>query len=522
MKRMICTTLAAAILGLSAVAAADTLSIGFADPLSSLDPQLNNHAGDRSTDLHFWDLLIQNKDNKLQPGLAVSWKALDTTTWEFKLREGVKWTDGQPFTADDIIFSYQRARKVPGSVATFAGFLRTVESVEAKDPHTLIIKTNIPNPDLPLSLASVHIVSKHIGEKSSTEDYNTGRAVIGTGPYKLVSYTPGDRVVMTRNDDYWGPKQDWTKVNYRYINNAAARTAALLAGDVDVIDKVSVSDLAKLKKEPNIAVYPYDGLRVMLLQPSFNPAPNAFITDNAGKPLDKNPLLDLRVREALNLAINRHAISDRILQGAATDANQWMPKNTFGYNPEVKDIPYDAEKAKTLLAEAGFPDGFKLTIHVPTDRYPQGPETAQAVAQFWTRIGVKTQVEVVPWAVYSGRAKKNEYAVSMIAWGNGTGEASYALVNILATVAPEKGLGASNWGYYSNPKVDKDLELATAEFDEQKREAILRDSVKLVMDDVAIIPLFHYKNIWAAKKGLMVKPMTSDRTAAQMVTKIKE
>ena len=158
-------------------------------------------------------------------------------------------------------------------------------------------------------------------------------------------------------------------------------------------------------------------------------------------------------------------------------------------------------------------------MHVPNDRYPQGPETAQAVAQFWTRVGVKTQVEVVPWAVYSGRANKNEFAMSMLAWGNGTGEASYALVNILATVDAKKGLGASNWGHYSNPKVDAALEQSTSEFDVAKREAILRDSVKLVADDVGIIPLFHYKNIWAAKKGLKVTPMTSDRTAAMMVTK---
>lgn len=159
-------------------------------------------------------------------------------------------------------------------------------------------------------------------------------------------------------------------------------------------------------------------------------------------------------------------------------------------------------------------------MHVPNDRYPQGPETAQAIAQFWTRAGVKTQVEVVPWAVYSGRANKNEYAVSMLAWGNGTGEASYALVNILTTVDAKKGQGASNWGHYSNPAVDKALELSTSEFDVAKREAILRDSAQLVSDDVAIFPLFHYKNIWATKKGLKVTPMTSDRTAAQMVSKV--
>ena len=519
MKRLILSTLTAAILGASAAASADNLSIGFADPLSSLDPQLNNHAGDRSVALHFWDLLIENKWNKLQPGLAVSWKPLDPTTWEFKLREGVKWQDGTPFTADDLIYSYTRARAVPGSVATYAGYLRTIDTMTAKDPLTLIVKTKAPNPDLPLNLASVHVVSKHVGEKSTTEDYNSGKAMVGTGPYKFVSYTPGDRVIMERNDGYWGDKATWDKVNYRYINNAASRTAALLAGDVDVIDKVSVSDLAKLQKAANISVYPYDGLRVMILQPSFNPAPNQYITDNNGKPLDKNPLLDLRVRQALNLAINRKAISDRILQGAATEANQWMPKGTFGYNPDVKDIPNDVAQAKKLLAEAGFPDGFKLTMHVPNDRYPQGPETAQAVAQFWTRVGVKTQVEVVPWAVYSGRANKNEFAVSMLAWGNGTGEASYALVNILDTVDAKKGLGASNWGHYSNPKVDAALEQSTSEFDVAKREAILRDSVKLVADDVAIFPLFHYKNIWATKKGLKVTPMTSDRTAAMMVTK---
>lgn len=190
MKRLILSTLTAAILGASAAASADNLSIGFADPLSSLDPQLNNHAGDRSVALHFWDLLIENKWNKLQPGLAVSWKPLDSTTWEFKLREGVKWQDGTPFTADDLIYSYTRARAVPGSVATYAGYLRTIDTMTAKDPLTLIVKTKAPNPDLPLNLASVHVVSKHVGEKSTTEDYNSGKAMVGTGPYKFVSYTP--------------------------------------------------------------------------------------------------------------------------------------------------------------------------------------------------------------------------------------------------------------------------------------------------------------------------------------------
>ena len=497
------------------------LAIGFADPVSSLDPELNNHAGDRSLALHFWDSIIAARDGgKLDATLAASWRALDDKTWEFKLKPDIKWQDGVPFTADDIVFSFQRARNVPGSVATYAGSLRTVESTTAKDAHTVIIKTTTPNPMLPQDIASIYVVSKHIGEKSRTEDYNSGKAMIGTGPYKFVSYVPGDRTVMERSPTYWGPKAAWEKVTYRYIKNGAARTAALLAGDVDVIDKVAVTDVEKLRKTPSVSVYTYPGLRVLLLQPSFRPGPNEFITDNAGKPLAQNPLTDLRVRQALSTAINRKAIIDRIMQGTATEANQWMPKNTFGYNPEVKDIAYNPELAKKLLAEAGFPQGFQITIHVPGDRYPQAPETIQAIAQFWTRVGVKTQVQVVPWSMYSGRATKNEFAVSVIAWGNGTGEASYGLLQTLASNDTKAGRGANNWGRYSNEAVDKALDAATVEFDARRREAILRHAVKLVTDDVGQIPIFHYQNIWAAKKGLKVVPLLSDRTTAMQVFKI--
>ncbi|WP_027474540.1 ABC transporter substrate-binding protein [Curvibacter gracilis] len=503
------------------LAGAQTLSIGYADPLSSLDPQLNNHAGDRSLALHFWDSIINSRDGgKLEPALASSWKSLDERTWEFKLRTDIKWQDGTPFTADDIVFSFQRARNVPGSVASYTGALRSVESATARDAHTVVIKTNTPNPMLPLEIASVYIVSKHVGEKSKTEDYNAGRAMVGTGPYKWVSHVPGDRTVFERSPGYWGPKPEWEKVNYRFINNGAARTAALLAGDVDVIDKVAVTDVEKLRKNPGFSVYTYPGLRVLLVQPSFRAGPNEFITDNAGKPLAQNPLLDVRVRQALSLAINRKAIADRILQGTVTVANQWMPKGSFGFNPDIPEIANDPEQAKKLLAAAGFPQGFQISIHVPGDRYPQGPETAQAVAQFWSRIGVKTKVEVVPWSVYAGKANKNEYAVSVLAWGNGTGEASYGLLNAFASVDAKRGRGASNWGRYSNESVDKSLDAATVEFDARRREAILRHSAKLVTDDVGAIPLFHYQNIWAAKKGLKVVPLLSDRTTAMQVSRV--
>lgn len=519
MKHLFYPAVAVAMLA-SAAAFAENLTIGFADPISSVDPQLNNHAGDRSLALHFWDSIVNSRDgSRLEPGLAKSWKPLDDRTWEFKLRDDVKWQDGVPFTAEDIVFSLQRARNVPGSIASYVGAVRTVESASAPDPHTVIVKTTAPNPNLPLEIAAVYIVSKHVGETTATEDYNSGKAVVGTGPYRFISHVPGDRTVFERNPGYYGERPYWDKVDYRFIPNGSARTAALLAGDVDVIDKVAVTDVAKLQESKAVEVFTYPGLRVLLIQPSFREGPNEFISDNDGKPLSVNPLRDVRVRQALNLAINRKAIVDRVLQGTVTEANQWMPKGTFGYNDKLADIPNDPERAKKLLAEAGYPQGFQVTIHVPGDRYPQAPEAIQAVAQFWSRVGVKTAVEVLPSATYFSRALKNEFAVSVLAWGNGTGEASYGLLNALTTVDPARGRGASNWGRYSNPQVDAALDAASSEFEASKRAATLAEAARVVGEDAGVLPLYHYKNIWAAKKGLKVVPLLSDRTTALQVSR---
>ncbi len=499
--------------------AEDPLRIAFADPVSSLDPQLNNNAGDRSVDLFFFDLLVNNNDNALQPGLAESWTSTGPLTWEFRLRRGVKWHDGAEFTADDVLFSYGRAPNVPGSVASFAGYLRTIDKMEAVDPYLVRFTTKEPNPNLPLNLASVHIVSRHVGQGASSEDYNTGKALVGTGPFRFVSYTPGARVEMRRNDGYWGRRSIWPSVDYRYVGNPAARTAALLAGDVDVIDKVSVADVAKLKQNAAVRVYAYPGLRVLVLQPGFAEGPNRFVTGADGKPLEKNPIGDVRVRRALTMAINRPALTERLLQGAANAADQWMPEGTFGYSAKVQPAPYDPEAAKRLLAEAGYPNGFNLVMHIPSDRYVAGSETAQAVAQMWSRIGVRTSLETLTWTVYSSRVNKGEFAMTMIAWGNGTGEASYGLLNILATQDAGRGQGVSNWGHYSNKAVDQALDEATSAFDEGRRRAVLEHAAEIVADDVGIIPLFHYQNIWAARRGLVVKPLNSDRTLAEMVTR---
>lgn len=499
--------------------AQDPLRIAFADPISSLDPQLNNNAGDRSVAMFFFDSLVANNDNDVQPALATAWRSTGPLTWEFTLRQGVKWHDGTPFTAEDILFSFARAPSVPGSVASFASFLRTVARAEAPDPYTLRITTREPNPLLPLNLASINIVSRHIGETASSEDYNTGRAVIGTGPYRFVAYTPGARTLMRRSDDYWGPRPDWPNVEYRYIANPAARTAALLANDVDVIDKVSIADVAALRASPLVSVFAYPGLRVMMLQPSFTPGPNRYVTGPDGKPLDTNPLTDVRVRRALNMAINRPALAERLMQGTADAAGQMMPAGTFGHDPSIPVPAADPEAARRLLAEAGYPQGFSLVMHIPADRYVAGSETAQAVAQMWSRIGVRTAIETLTWTVYSSRVNRGEFAMTMVAWGNGTGEASYGLVSCIATPDPAAGQGAANWGRYSSKAVDQAIAEATSTFDPAPREAILRRAARQVHEDAAIFPLFHYQNIWAARKGLRVRALNSDRTLSVMVTR---
>lgn len=525
MRTTIITTLVAALAATGAATgavSAQELRIGYADEISSLDPELNNHAGNHNAAQMLFAALTPESATTSVQYLAESWTQIDPTTIEFKIRDNAFWSDGQPVVADDFVFSYARARDVPGSVASFGGFLRTVESAEAKDDKTLIVRTTVPDPLLFNSLSSVFVVSKHAGETAASTDYDTGKGMVNEGAFLMESYVPGDRLILTRNENYWGEKPEWQKVDYIYINNAAARTAALLAGDVDVIDKVSLSDVKTLEGTKGVSVYSYPGLRVLMLQPSFVEGPSPFITGADGKPLDHNPLREQAVRQALTMAIDRDAIASRIMRDGATPAGQWMPADTFGYNPEIPSIAYDPEKAQALLAEAGYPDGFRLVMHIPSDRYPMSVETAQAVAQYWSRIGVATEVEVMPFSVYSARAKAHEFAMSIIGWGNGTGEASYAITNTLATPDSEKGLGSSNWGNYSNPDLDAIYQAATSELDDAKREEMLRQAVQVVMEDVGVMPLFHYRNIWAAREGLKVVPWSSDRTVAQQISTIKD
>ncbi|MDB5372306.1 MAG: transporter substrate-binding protein [Belnapia sp.] len=492
------------------------LNIGIGGAVTSVDPHFYNASPNNSLAMHIFDRLVE-RDARAQPfpGLAESWRVVSETVWEFKLRPGVKWHDGRDFTADDVAFTIQRTPNVPNSPGGFGGFVRAIERVEVVDPLTIRFHTARPHPLLPTELASVAVIARHAAENAATEDYNSGKAAIGTGPYRMIAYRSGDRTELARNEAYFRGPEHWARVNYRFIGNDGARTAALLAGDVDVIDQVPSTDLARLKRDPKVTISEIQGLRLIYLAMDGSRRGSVpFITDNDGKPLPANPFDDIRIKRALSMAINRAALAERVMEGTAQPTGQWLPEGTFGYNPEVRPPAFDPDGAKRLLAEAGFPQGFRLTLHSPNDRYPNDSKAAQAVAQMWSRIGIRTEVEAVPWASFSQRSNRQDYAIRLTGWGSVTGEASYALVNILSTFDREKRTGASNSGRYANPALDALTERAAATIDDPTRERLLREAVKLATDDVAIIPMFQLVNSWALRRGLTYAARMDERTTA--------
>jgi peptide/nickel transport system substrate-binding protein len=495
---------------------ADDLRIGLAAPATSMDPHFYNASPNISVAMHVFDRLThRSPDAKVIPWLAERWEAVGDDAWDFHLRPGVTFHDGKPLTPDDVAFTISRVPNVLNSPGNFAGYLRTVSSVETIDENTIRIHTKAPTPTLPGDMAAIAIVSRHVGEGATTEDYNSGKAAIGTGPYRLVRYISGDRVELVRNDSWWGPKPAWEHVTIRFIPAPATRTAALLAGDVDLIDVPPAADLPRLKADPKLSVFSVQGLRVIFLYPDMSrTGEEPFITDNDGKPLAANPLRDLRVRQALSLALNRTGLAERVMQGTAVATGQWLPPGTFGYAADVGVPPYDPAKAKTLLAEAGFPAGFKLTLHTPNDRYPNDAATAQAVAQMWTRIGVQTSVEAVPWASYAARANHQEFSMGLLGWGSNTAEAGYTLINVIGTNDPKVGRGSANSGRYSNPALDAMTDKAMATLDDPSREVQLRAAVKTSMADLPFIPMYQLINFWAARKGIVYDAREDERTLA--------
>lgn len=521
---------AVAMAALAGPAMAADVTIGIRSEPSSMDPYFHNLGPNNAMIGHVFGRLVDfDANQQLFPRLAESYKAIDDTTWEFKLRKGVKFHDGTDFTVDDVIYSFERADGYTGGNSSFRIYTKG-KTLKKIDDHTLHIITEKPYPLMPNDLTTVMIMSseaKGTADAATNKgigagDFNDGTATFGTGPYKFVEWKKGDRLVLEKYEDYNGPlAQPWDKVTFKFIPSEPARVAALLAGDVDMIDNVPTSDIEVLKKNKDVGLSQGVSNRVIYLHLDQFRDKSPFVTDKEGNPLDKNPLKDARVRKAISMMINRPAIVERVMEGVAIPAGQLLPEGFFGLSPNLKPEKYDVAGAKKLLAEAGWADGFGLTIHGPNDRYINDAKIAEAIGQMLSAAGIPTKVVTMPKNVYFSRASKGgpdgspEFSFVLVGWGSGTGEASSPLKSLLATHDTSKGRGASNRGRHSDPKVDALIDEALATVDDAKRGALLAEATDIAIgQNQGIIPLHYQVNTWATRKGLKYSPRTDERTTA--------
>jgi len=519
---------------LVSAAGAQELKIGLSAEPSAMDPQFHNLAPNHSMTKHIFDALTDQDDNqRLKPGLAVSWRTIDDTTWEFKLRPGVKFTDGSDFTANDVIYTFCRTPRVENSPSSLALNVRAVSGMSAPDPLTVIMKTDEPYPLLPSDIVNVRMLSAKangagqvtfgkqectgVGTYPKTEAFNSGQAAIGTGPYKLVRYIKGDRVILERNENYWGDKPAWQRVIFRPITSAGPRVAALLSGDVDMIENVPIQDLARVRSNGGFKVVQGLSNRVIYLHFDYIDDAPPGVSDSGGK----NPFRDKRVREAISKAIDREAIVARIMGGVAVPAAEMLPPTMFGTNHDAKAPKPDVDGAKKLLAEAGYPNGFSLTLATPNDRYINDALIAQAVAQMLTRVGLKVSLDAMTQSTFFAKRNKREFGFWLAGWGADSGEMSSPLRSLLATPSKEKGRGFSNSGGYSNPAVDALIDKALATIDDEQRGEILAEASRVAMADYGAIPLHFEMTTWAFRNGLDYKPRADQYTVATVVRQVK-
>jgi peptide/nickel transport system substrate-binding protein len=511
---------AAAIFAITTPAFAAELRIGLSADVTTMDPHFVAAQPNLTVQMHVFEGLVRiDEKGRVTPGIAQSWSTPDPLTWEFKLRPGVKFHDGSELTADDVVFSLERPLTIKGSPGGFAAYVKPIVSRQVVDKHTLRLKTAAPYGPLLQDLAQVLLVSRKAATNASSEDFDSGKAAIGTGPFKLVKFARGDRVQLARNDAYWAGKPEWDSVSLRILPSDPARTAALLSGEIDAIENVPTADLARLKRSSAHRLAQAVSWRTILLHLDQDRVPPPGVTDKSGKPLAANPFKDARVRLALSKAINRQAIAERVMEGLAMPAANPVSPSVIGHDPAVKPEAYDAEGAKKLLAQAGYPNGFTLTLATPNNRYINDEQVAQAVAQMFSRIGVTTRVEALPLSAYLGRARNREFGVALLGWGSLASD--LALRSLAATTNPDKGWGAWNWAHYSSPQLDKLVEQSLATVDPAKREAAARAASAYAAKEVVFIPLHYQVATWAMKRNLDYAARTDEFTYAHFFRTVK-
>lgn len=517
LRRTVLASALAASLAFAGMAQARDLVIGLRSEPSSMDPQFHSLTPNTQLAETIFDPLVRTDGNAMPvPCLAESWD-VDGDVWTFTLRKDVTFSDGTPFTAEDVLFTYDRVPKVPNSPSSYALYLSSIEKVEAVDAHTVRITTKGPSPVLLANLSLVPIMSKAAAsgeapEGKTTVELNRGDGLVGTGPYKFVSWKRGAEIVLERNEHFWGEEPDWDRVIYRPISNSAARVAALLAGDVDIIEDPPTDDLARLKSDSKLHIQETPSVRVIYiaLNQGGEPPPGMQGTE------DSNPLTDRRVREALSLAIDRKAIVERIMDGVGLPAANLLPYPAFGTSEEYAKVPdADADKARKLLAEAGYADGFTLSLGSPDGRYTNDKRIAQVVASMWARIGVKTNVETMAPPVFFKQRNAFAFSTYLAGWSATSGEMLNPLTSLVVTKDPEAGLGTTNWSKYSNPEMDTLVLEASKTLEDDKRSQMLQEASAMVMKDYGILPIQFELSVWAMKNDMRYEGRVDQMTLAQ-------
>lgn len=484
---------------------------------TTLDPHFHNYYANQGMLPNIYEpLLDADPDGKLVPVLAESWKSTGPTTWEFNLRKGVKFHDGADFTAEDVVSSIERVRAIQGSPGSLAGYVNDIAEMEVVDDYTIRFHTKAPSPILPKQLIRILILDS--ANKATTAEMDTGKGAIGTGPYKNVRYVRDNVWEVERNPDWWGPKQPWDKVTYTSIPNEASRLAAFLAGDFDILEGIPLANIKSVAQDKRFNVYSKAAMQTYWLNMDTARQVTPQVTDASGKPLDPNPLRKRDVRKALLMSIDRKALVDRFMEGYGDVANQvTAPAAAEGVT--VDPVPYDPAAAKALLAQAGYPEGFSLVLTGLTGVVAGDELINQAIGQFFTRIGVRTQVDSLPPQVAIPKAVRGELSVYFT--GSPTPDAYIPLRNTQMTVNKEAGIGSGNRLNYSNPEFDAVMNEVLVTIDDAKRHELLAKAVKLITDDVSVIPLFHPHYTWATRDGITYRPAAFLMNQAVLATPAK-
>jgi len=499
----------AAALALGAGAAtAQTLRWATQGDPQTMDPHSQNELLTNAMNGQVYEALVgRDRQLALVPALATQWQRISPTHWRFRLRAGVKFHDGQPFGADDVVFSVNRAKEPTSMIRVYANALGDVRKV---DDLTVDFVQQRFNPIFLDHAGLIPIMSRAWCEKhgatrpldfKNREDRHTALNANGTGPFVLVSRQPDVRTVYRRNPNWWGRFEgNLQEVVYTPVKSDATRTAALLSGELDLVQDPAPQDLPRLRASPNTTIV--EGVENRVLFIGMDQGRDELLYASVK---GRNPFKDVRVRRALYHAVDIEAIRTRLMRGMAhpTGAVVPSPRGSFE-DPEIeRRLPHDLERAKQLMAEAGWAQGFEVTLDCPNNRYVNDEEICQALAAMWSRIGVKVRVNAMPRAQYFAKMEKLDTSMYLLGWGGSITDAETTLTPIYRTRGPG-GVGDYNWGQVANPKLDQLAAASSQEPDPKKREQLIREALKEHNEQVHHVPLHRQAIPWAVRRNVTV------------------